>query len=47
MKINNILIETYKDRIINNDFEQDIYSKTAEVIYRIGHDSIREMKWEA
>ena len=28
----------------NRDFEQNHWSKTAEVIYKIGHDSIRLMK---
>ena len=27
------------------DFEQDYWSKSATDIYRIGHDSIRLMKW--
>ena len=29
----------------NPDFEQDYWSRTAEGIYKIGHDSIRLMKW--
>ena len=29
------------------DFEQDFYSGTAMGIYKIGHDSIRIMKWLA
>ena len=29
----------------NPDFEQDFWSKTAEGIYKIGHDSIRLRKW--
>ena len=29
----------------NPDFEQNHWSKTAEGIYKIGHDSIRLMKW--
>ena len=29
----------------NPDFEQDHWSRTAEGIYKIGHDSIRLMKW--
>ena len=29
----------------NPDFEQDYWSRTAEGIYKIGHDSIRIMKW--
>ena len=29
----------------NPDFEQDYWTRTAEGIYKIGHDSIRIMKW--
>ena len=29
----------------NSDFEQTHWSRTAEGIYKIGHDSIRLMKW--
>ena len=29
------------------DFEQDCYSRTAEGIYKIGHDSKRLMNWLA
>ena len=29
----------------NPDFEQNDWSKTAEGIYKIGHDSVRIMKW--
>ena len=45
LKINNTLIEIYKDMIKNPDFEQNYWSRTAKGIYRIGHDSIRLMKW--
>ena len=45
LKINNILIEKYKDMIINPDFEQDYWSRTAVGVYKIGHDSIRFLKW--
>ena len=31
--------------LVNLDFEQDQWSRTAEDIYKIGHDSIRLMKW--
>ena len=31
----------------NLDFEQDYWSRTATVIYRIGHDIIRLVKWLA
>ena len=45
LKINNILIDKYKNMLENSDFEQDHWSRTAEGIYKIGHDSIRLMKW--
>ena len=45
LKINNILIEKYKDMLENPNFEQNKYSITSTVIYKIGHDSIRLMKW--
>ena len=41
LKTNNILIEKYKDMFMNPNFEQDYWSRTAEGIYKIGHDSIR------
>ena len=31
----------------NPDFEQDYYSRTAENIYKIGHDCVQLMKWLA
>ena len=31
----------------NPDFEQKYYSKTTEGVYKIGHDSIRILKWLA
>ena len=31
--------------IKNPDFEQNYWSRTAKGIYRIGHDSIRLVKW--
>ena len=45
LKINNILIEKYKDLLENPNFEQNRYSITSTVIYKIGHDCIRLMKW--
>ena len=45
LKINNILIEKYKDMLENSDFEVNYWSRTATGIYKIGHDSIRLMKW--
>ena len=45
LKINNILIEIYKGMLLNPDFEQNYWSRTATGIYKIGHDSIRLMKW--
>ena len=29
----------------NPDFEEICFSKTAESIYKIGHDGVRMMKW--
>ena len=45
LKINNTLIEIYKDTLKNPSFEQSYWSRTARGIYTIGHDSIRLMKW--
>ena len=45
LKINNILIEKYKNMLENSDFEQNYWSRTAIGIYKNGHDSIRLMKW--
>ena len=45
LKINNILIEIYKDMLNNPNFEQNKYSLTSKGIYKTGHDSIRLMKW--
>ena len=45
MKINNILIEKYRDMLENPNFEQNKYSITLTGIYKVGHDSIRLMKW--
>ena len=45
VNINNISIEKYKNMIKNLDFEENYWSRTAEGIYKIGHDSIRLMKW--
>ena len=45
LKINNILIEKYKDLLLNTNFEQNKYTLTSKGIYKIGHDSIRLMKW--
>ena len=44
LKINNTLIEIYKNMLENPDFEQNYWSRTATGIYKIGHDSIRLMK---
>ena len=44
-KINNILIEKYGDMLVNIDIEQNFYSITAIGTFKIGHDSIRLMKW--
>ena len=45
LKINNTLIEIYKDMLENPYFEQNYWSRTAKGIYKIGHDSIRIMKF--
>ena len=45
LKVNNTLIEIYKNMIKNPGFEQNYWSRTAIGIYKIGHDSIRLMKW--
>ena len=45
LKINNKLIEIYKYMLLNPDYEQNYWSRTATGIYKIGHDSIRLMKW--
>ena len=45
LKINNTLIETNKDMLRNPNFEQNYWSRTAKGIYKIGHDSIRLVKW--
>ena len=44
LKINHILIEKYKNKLENTDFEQNYWSRTATGIYEIGHDSNRIMK---
>ena len=31
--------------LLNPSFEQNKYSRTAEGIHKIGHDSIRLLKW--
>ena len=45
LKINNTIIEIYKDMLKNPDFEQNCWSRTSIGIYKIGHDSIRLMKF--
>ena len=45
LKINNILIEKYKNILEKPHFEQNKYSITSTGIYKIGHDSIRIRKW--
>ena len=45
LKINNKLIDIYKDMLKNPNFEQNKYSLTSTGIYKIGYDSIRLMKW--
>ena len=45
LKINNTLIEIYKNMLAFPDFEQNKYSITSTRIYRIAHDSIWLLKW--
>ena len=45
LEINNILIEKYEHMLGNPDFEQNHWSRTATGFNKIGHDSIRLMKW--
>ena len=45
--MNNILIEKCKDMLDNPDFEHNHFSSTATSIDKIGHESIRLMKWSA
>ena len=45
LKINNILTEKYRDMLQNPNFEQNYWSRTGEGIYKIGHESIRLIKW--
>ena len=45
LEINNSLIEIYKDMLETSSFEQNKYSLTSTDIYKIGHYSIRLMKW--
>ena len=45
LRITDILIKKYKNMLENSDLEQNFWSRTATVIYKIRHDSIRLMKW--
>ena len=45
LKINNKLIEIYKNMLEKPNFEQNKYSLTSSGIYKIGHDCVRLMKW--
>ena len=45
LKINNTLIGIYKNMLLNPNFEQNYWSISAKGVYKIGHDSIRLMKW--
>ena len=45
LKVNKILIEKYIDMLKNPNFEQIKYSITSTGNYKIGHDSIRLIKW--
>ena len=41
----NTIIDIHEDMLRNPNFEQNKYSITSTGIYRIGHDSIRLIKW--
>ena len=45
LKINNTIIEINKDMLENPNFEKKYWSRTTTGIYKIGHDSIRLLKW--
>ena len=45
LKVNNILIEKYRNMLENSGFEQNYWSETATRVYKVGRDSIRLMKW--
>ena len=45
LRVDNILFAKYRVMLENLNFEEDYRSRTAEGIYKIGHDSIRLMKW--
>ena len=45
LKINNTLIEIYKDLLENPNFEENYWSRTAQGVYKIGHDGIPLMKF--
>ena len=45
LKINNTLIDIYNDLLLNPNLEQNYWSRTATGVYKIGHESIRLMKW--
>ena len=45
IKINNILIEKFKDMLENHDFEQGYRSRTAICFYKIGYEKTSLMKW--
>ena len=47
LKINNFLIEKYKDMNETPDFAQNYWSRTSQGVYNVGHDSFRLMKWLA
>ena len=45
LRVDNILFAKYIVMLENLNFGEDYRSRTAEGIYKIGHDSIRLMKW--
>ena len=44
LKINNISIEIYKNKLENPNFEQNKYSLTSTGFYKSAHDSIQSRK---
>ena len=45
LKVNNTLIEKYRDMLENPNFEQNHYLITSTGIYKLAHDSNRLIKW--
>ena len=45
VKVNNTLIDIYKEMLLNHIFEQNKNSITSTGIFKIAHNSFRIMKW--